>query len=144
MFQGIKGYTPGQNFDPNLCTHYVYYADSGLYFNQITGEIILPSNKSHLPLIKALKSKNPKLKTMVFLPFAIDLNSTEAINQFTNATIRFLKNNLLDGIEFQLEWILPSQIIDFQNVSKAMRSAFDLNNLTLSARIFKRTGNYNF
>lgn len=135
-FLGVAAtYTPGQNLDPNLCTHYVYTKFS-LSINNITGHINASLNKSDFSLIKALKTKNPSLKTMISLPNILDLNNSIVIKEFVKSTVEFLKNNSLDGVELLMETIPISQKANFKMVMEELRAAFNFNNFTLSGFLF--------
>lgn len=88
--------------------------------------------------MKELKTKNPKLKTMISLANYWNLNNNITIKTFVDSTVEFVRNNSLDGVElFLYEY---QDQINFRVTIELLRAAFNLNNLTLCAYVTNGTG----
>lgn len=140
-------YTLAINFDPKLCSHYVY-SKSTLDVNESTNSINEPdlSVINDLAVVKGLKNRNPELKTMIYFRNFLSVSNRSAIPVLVQTTVEFLKNNSLDGVDISLPdrletWANESRIT-FQMTIEALRAAFDSNKLTLSATAYQGRGNF--
>ncbi|XP_043276922.1 chitotriosidase-1-like [Venturia canescens] len=155
-FESSSVHSPGagrftiDNIDSSLCTHYIY-AYVGLNKSRI--EIIDPwqdlpieGGQNGFERFNDMRRKNPGVKTLVaigganegsveYSKMAETLYSREI---FVNNTVEFVKKYGFDG--FDLVWQWPNQrggkredVLNFVKLIKELRTAFDKENLLLSA-----------
>ncbi|XP_059352646.1 probable chitinase 10 [Daphnia carinata] len=115
-----NGHFTVDNIDPFLCTHLIYVSATfeGV-INGATDKQEGPGRSRNLdPSVTKfvqLKTKNPKLKTMVSIGSWIEYQSTQYVEKVTNsgnsmaafgdAAVQFLARYGFDGLDFSWPWI---------------------------------------
>jgi chitinase len=146
--QGLGNF-PIESIDPQLCTHLVYS------FVGINGDgtiRILDQNaeidKGGFRRFNALKSQNPKLKTLVAIGgynegsvrFSQVASAAHLRTAFVNNAVTFVQTHGFDG--FDLDWEYPSRLggapgdkANFALLIKEFREVFDRHNLLITAAV---------
>lgn len=93
-----------KNFDPKLCTHYIYTSAKIDFFRDFNILAIRPT-KEVTNILNQLKAKNPKLKFLIELNtinIALRLMSPRHVSNFVSLVVEFMEKNSFDGMNLAL------------------------------------------
>lgn len=93
-----------KNFNPKLCTHYIYTSAKIDFFRDFNILAIEPT-KEVTNILNQLKAKNPKLKFLIELNtinIALRLMSPRHVSNFVSLVVEFMEKNSFDGMNLAL------------------------------------------
>ncbi|CAG9817878.1 unnamed protein product [Phaedon cochleariae] len=137
------------NIDPTLCTHIIYTFVGITTNGQVTSlDPSLDYNSGNLNKFTALKTVNPKLKTLLAIggwsegstKYSTVAASAELRAVFIQSALDIVQTYGFDG--FDLDWEYPAQrggsaadVANFATLIKEFRETFDKHGLLLSAAV---------